>query len=127
MRFDKEISKEKSTANNPTESGWYVCSVRISSVTHYNEEDRARPVDYVIADYDRRQNVSKLADGRRRSALSGKRAGVDPGYGYAFNEENKRVIVPEEAAVIRKIYRMQRSRMRQSDIANALNEAGLTR
>lgn len=54
MRFDKEISKEESIANNPTESGWYVCSVSISSVTHYNEEDRARPVDYVIADYEPR-------------------------------------------------------------------------
>lgn len=92
-----------------------------------NNKVMMNQMNYVIADYDRRQNVSKLADGRRRSALSGKRAGVDPGYGYTFNEENKRVIVPEEAAVIRKIYRMQRSRMRQSDIANTLNEEGLTR
>ena len=54
MRFDKEISKDESIANNPTESGWYVCSVNISSVTHYNEEDRVRPVDYIIADYEPR-------------------------------------------------------------------------
>ncbi len=52
MGFDKEIKNDESIANNPTESGWYVCSVRTSSVTHYNEEDRARPIDYVIANYE---------------------------------------------------------------------------
>lgn len=54
MRLDKEINRDESIANNPKESGWYVCGVRISSVTYYNEENKARPIDYVIANYEPR-------------------------------------------------------------------------
>ena len=59
MRFDKEISKDESIANNPTENGWYVCSVLRSSVTFYADEAETeyiypRPVDYDIANYEPR-------------------------------------------------------------------------
>lgn len=52
MRIDKEISKNEAIVRNPTESGWYVCSVAINSVTFYDETDKVRHVDYVIAEYE---------------------------------------------------------------------------
>lgn len=54
----KRESKKESIANNPTESGWYVCSVLTTScLGFYNDADVTdcdRPADYLIANYEPR-------------------------------------------------------------------------
>lgn len=61
MKYDKEVKREDSIAPNPTESGWYVCSVRRSSTTVYDEKISVYnhsiseiPIEYVIAEYEPR-------------------------------------------------------------------------
>lgn len=61
MKFDKEIKREDSIAPNPVENGWYVCSVRTSSVTAYDEtvsiyehQITEIPIKHLIAEYEPR-------------------------------------------------------------------------
>ncbi len=59
MKYDKVVKREDSIAPNPTESGWYVCSVRRSSVTVYNEKVSVydypiSAIEYLIAEYEPR-------------------------------------------------------------------------
>jgi len=61
-----------------------------------------------LAEYDRDLIVQKMKRGRKARAASGKwQGGGTPPYGYVYDkEQGELIVVPEEAAIVKEIYRL---------------------
>lgn len=106
--FDK--SESKSSKNN-NRHGISFCSVEEPTCSF----DRKNPLSTFLigifasmAEYDRDIIVSKMKKGMKQRAASGKwRGGGNRPYGYKYSrEKGTLIVVPEEAKIIREIFRL---------------------
>ncbi|OGS23737.1 MAG: hypothetical protein A2297_04970 [Elusimicrobia bacterium RIFOXYB2_FULL_48_7] len=79
-----------------------------------------------FAEYERTRIVERLYSGRIRKIKAGKFGGGKIPYGYASNKKGELVLNPQQAEIIKRIFRMRMGRMPFNRIARILNAEGIS-